>query len=135
MGSEMCIRDRVCTYDYAKVFSLNLGFTRKYFANIFFHLQVISVLEFRLEELLEQDIFCYLGVNEICDVLAHQTLCIRSEKRLLDRLVGWAVSAERADAELALELASHLRLSLLPLAYIKSTLMKLNGVTEIEIDR
>ncbi len=83
---------------------------------------ILSMMEFRLDDLLRENLFSFLGCEEIMQVLSHPGLCVGDEKALFDHLSNWCVEQADDDQE-SRELASQL-LSLLPLRLINPEYVK-----------
>ena len=98
--------------------------------------KVLSVLDFRLEAFLAKDIFMFLGIEEIKQILCRETLCVRSEKILFDGLTEWIRKKvlkddskdnfeEKSAFDTAAELLCLVKLDVLPFQYVRNSLSSL----------
>lgn len=69
---------------------------------------VLQVIDVKLEKLLADDFFLYLGLEEIESILKRLTLCVRSEKVVFDALVDWMLKKVDVDDDESRDLAVRL---------------------------
>ena len=94
---------------------------------------VLQVIDAKLERLLADDLFLYLGLEEIESILKRGTLCVRSEKVVFDALVDWVLKKVDVDDDESRDLAVRL-FQLLHVDQLNKTIV-LKRLSEIGVDR
>ena len=94
---------------------------------------VLQVLDVKLEKVLADDLFLYLGLEEIESILKRPTLCVRSEKVVFDALVDWVLKKVDVDDAECQELALRL-FQLLHVDQLNKSIV-LRSLAEVGIDK
>jgi len=94
---------------------------------------VLQVIDAKLEKLLADDFFLYLGLEEIESILKRPTLCVRSEKIVFDALVDWMLKKVDVDDDESRQLAVRL-FQLLNVDQLNKSIV-LGSLSEVGFDK